>query len=227
MRKENAKQGLSQLVSPFAPDKIFAHKDRVAEWLETGGSRPITAELDMTNACNQDCPHCFGYYPERDKAQMSLEEAKGIIRELKEGGLRGLTFTGGGDPLVNSATPEAVRYAVSIGLDVGFITSAQMLKEPVADVLLQNCVWLRVSIDAATPEMFRKTHGMGPRQFDQVLDHVRLLVGRKKTLGSRTTLGIGFLTSPQTKSGYLRLRGHGKVPGRRLRPVPAVIASAR
>ncbi|MBI3551063.1 MAG: hypothetical protein HY077_00975, partial [Elusimicrobia bacterium] len=50
---------------PFAPDKIFAHKDRVAEWLETGSSKPVTVEMDMTNVCNQACPHCFGFYPER------------------------------------------------------------------------------------------------------------------------------------------------------------------
>ena len=36
-------------VKQFSSDKILAHLDRIEEWLETGVSRPITFELDMTN----------------------------------------------------------------------------------------------------------------------------------------------------------------------------------
>ena len=100
----------------FAPDKIFAHKDRVERWLKTGVSRPVTVELDMTNVCSQKCPHCFGYWPERDQSRLCLEEAKAILGQLKDAGARGVTFTGGGDPLVNPATPAALEHARALGL---------------------------------------------------------------------------------------------------------------
>lgn len=184
----------------FAPDKIFAQKDRVAEWLKTGVSRPVTVELDMTNVCNQKCPHCFGYWPERDQARICLDEAKAILAQLKDLGVRGVTFTGGGDPLVNAATPAAVEHARSLGLDIGFITNAQALTSATAEILVRSCVWIRVSIDAATPEVFRLTHGMGPVQFQKVLDNTRMLVERKKSLASPVTLGVGFLTAPKTRA---------------------------
>ena len=187
---------------------MFAHKDRVAQWLETGVSRPVTVELDMTNVCNQKCPHCFGYWPEKDQAKICLEEAKAILGQLKDSGARGVTFTGGGDPLVNPATPDAVEHARSLGLDVGFITNAQRLKPETADILVRSCVWIRVSLDAATPEIFQLTHGMGAAQFETVLGNVRNLVARKKALDSRVTLGLGFLTAPKTRAdvyGFARL----------------------
>ncbi|MDX6769547.1 MAG: radical SAM protein [Elusimicrobiota bacterium] len=185
---------------PFAPDKIFAHKDRVAEWLATGRSRPVTVELDMTNACNQKCPHCFGFYPERDQARLCLGEAKAVLDQLADAGARGVTFTGGGDPLVNPDTIAAVAHARARGLDVGFITNAQRLRPEDAAALVRDCTWLRVSLDAATPAVFRLTHGMGAAEFEKVLESVRLLARLKRETGSAMTLGVGFLTSPATKA---------------------------
>jgi MoaA/NifB/PqqE/SkfB family radical SAM enzyme len=184
---------------PFAADKIFAHKDRVAEWLATGRSRPVTVELDMTNVCNQKCPHCFGFYPERDQARMCLAEAKAVLEQLKEAGARGVTFTGGGDPTVNPDTPAAVRHARALGLDVGFITNAQRLTPDAARAVVECCTWARVSLDAATPEVFRLTHGMAAPEWEKVLGNVRLLVRLKRESGSAVTLGVGFLTSAATK----------------------------
>lgn len=172
----------------------------MAEWLDTGRSRPVTVELDMTNVCNQKCPHCFGFYPERDQARMCLAEAKATLDQLKEAGARGVTFTGGGDPLVNADTPAAVLHARSLGLDVGFITNAQKLPPETAEILVRSCVWIRVSIDAATPEVFRLTHGMAAPEFDKVLDNVRMLVRLKSEAGSKVTIGTGFITSPKTKA---------------------------
>lgn len=172
----------------------------MAEWLAGGPSRPVTVELDMTNVCNQKCPHCFGFYPERDQARMCLAEAKAVLEQLKAAGARGVTFTGGGDPTVNPDTPAAVLHARSLGLDVGFITNAQKLSEETAEVLVRSCVWVRVSLDAATPEVFRLTHGMAAPEFEKVLDNVRALVRLKRALGSAVTIGAGFLTSPKTKA---------------------------
>ena len=41
---------MSVCAAPFSSDKIFAHADRVREWLKTRRSRPVTVEIDMTVA---------------------------------------------------------------------------------------------------------------------------------------------------------------------------------
>jgi len=82
-------------VKQFSFDKILNHIDRIYEWLYKGISHPITYELDMTNLCNHRCPNCFGFFGE-SKDFLTLEEAKNIIKQIKDFGGRGLTFTGGG-----------------------------------------------------------------------------------------------------------------------------------
>jgi MoaA/NifB/PqqE/SkfB family radical SAM enzyme len=205
-----AKQKAGQ---PFSGDKIYGHMDRVAEWLETGKSRPVTYELDLTNICNQKCPHCVGYFPELDQARMHRDEARGVIRQISEFGGRGLTFTGGGDPLVSPIAMDAVAYARSVGLDVGFITNGQALTEDKARVLLANCQWIRVSLDAATPEIFLKSHGMDEKAWRQVLAAVRRLAELKRETGSSCTVGIGFLTSDETKQDIYAFAELGKELG--------------
>ncbi len=185
-------------VKQFSSDKILAHLDRIDEWLRTGMSRPITFELDMTNICNHKCPACFGFSKKGSKDSMNLEEARDIIYQIKEAGGKGLTFTGGGEPLCNPATTKAVEYARKIGLDVGFITNGALVDRTTARILLKNSIWIRVSLDAATPEMFKLSHGVGEGAFEKIVSNIKLLVREKKELDSRTTIGAGYLTSPAT-----------------------------
>lgn len=202
-----------QSTQPFSGEKIYGHMDRVQEWLDTGNSRPVTYELDLTNICNQKCPHCVGYYPELDQARMHRDEARGIIKQIADFGGRGLTFTGGGDPLVSPIAMDAVAYARETGLDVGFITNGQALTDEKAKILVQNCQWLRVSLDAATPEVFKVSHGMDERAWKQVLAGVRSLTRLKKELGSKCTIGVGFLTSHETKKDIYAFAVLGKELG--------------
>lgn len=192
-------------VKQFASDKILAHIDRITEWLKKGISRPITYELSMTNICNNRCPYCFGFY-ERANKKDSLKkgEAKDIIYQIKRFGGKGLTFTGGGEPLCNPYTINAVKYARRIGLDTGFITNGLLINEKIAKSLLKNCTWLRISLDAATKEMFKLTHGLDGKAFEKVINNIRLLVKIKKALDSKCTIGVGFLTSPETKKEIYR-----------------------
>lgn len=191
-------------MTQFNSSKILRHLDRVREWSEGKGSRPITYELDMTNICNSRCPFCFGFSSsEHATATLTFEQACDILRQVKAFGGRGVTFTGGGEPLCNAATPEAVRFARSIGLDVGFITNGIFLNENIADVIVDNCTWVRVSLDAGSPAVYQKTHGLNGDTFEKVVENTRTLVRRKKQRGSVTTIGTGFITAPGVTNDML------------------------
>lgn len=186
-------------VKQFSSDKILAHIDRIYKWLKTGISCPITFELDMTNLCNNKCPWCFGFYDKDNKDSLNFKEAKSIIYQIKEFGGKGLTFTGGGEPLCNPDTIKAVEYAKKIGLDIGFITNGTQINEKISKILLESCTWIRISLDAASPKMFRFTHGLDGKAFDRVVDNIRLLVNEKKKIKSKCILGVGYLTCQETK----------------------------
>jgi MoaA/NifB/PqqE/SkfB family radical SAM enzyme len=175
---------------------MFKHLDRIIEWQETGLSRPITYELDMTNVCNNRCSFCFGFYDGKDRSSLSVAEAKDIVRQVKDFGGKAVTFTGGGDPLCNPATIEAVGLARRIGLDVGFISNGLSLDERAAEVLVDSCTWIRISLDAGTPEVYRVTHGLNGATFNRVVANIKMLVRKKKERKSNATIGTGFITFP-------------------------------
>jgi MoaA/NifB/PqqE/SkfB family radical SAM enzyme len=192
-------------VKQFSADKILKHLDKVNEWLETGTTFPITIEMDMSNECNCKCPKCFGYFGEEGKkAMIPGVKSKEIIGQIKELGGRALTFTGGGEPLCNKATPEAIVYAKeNAGLDVALITNGILLKRETIEKILPHLTWIRVSLDAATPEMYMTTHGMGEGPFRKVVENTRLLAEMKKEMGLDVTVGAGYLVGEETASGIV------------------------
>lgn len=192
-------------VRQFSSDKILKHLDRVHAWIEGENPPPITVELDMTNLCNHRCPECVvNYFRVADKNQLSRQLARRIILQLAKNKIRGLIFTGGGEPLCNPHTLEAVELAGAKGLDIGFITNGSLLNEEVAAVLLKDCTWMRVSLDAGSIQVFKLTHGLDGNEFNKLIGKIELLVKTKKRLNSKCTIGVGFLTCDETVSDMVK-----------------------
>jgi len=180
----------------FGQDKIFSHVDKIHNWLEGDPNTLITMEMDPTDNCNNNCPGCAG--GRTGQSSLTLEEMTGYIDQMKDIDVRGLIFSGGGEPLVNPSTHKAISHARMSGLDVGFITNGLALKEDLYDTLLNDCTWIRFSLDAGTPEMYKQTHGMNERAFNKVLENIRGISSRKKEIGSDCTLGVGYLAGKET-----------------------------
>lgn len=190
---------MENYVRQFSSDKILKHLDRVNQWLQGENPAPVTVELDMTNICNHRCPECVvNYFRCADKKSLSRKMARNIVLQLAANGIRGLIFTGGGEPLCNPHTLETVKLAKSKGLDLGFITNGALLNERAAQGILKNCTWVRVSLDAGSPEVFKMTHGLDGNEFNKVIEKIRLLVEVKKKIKSKCTIGVGFLTCDST-----------------------------
>ena len=186
-------------VKQFSSDKILKHLDRVGDWLQGGNPYPITMELDMTNACSHNCPECVsGYFQRNSHDSLDRPLAERIIRELAECKIRGLIFTGGGDPLNHPDTPEMIALARELGMDVALITNGSLLSERNMPLILKHCTWVRVSLDAITPATFQAMHGMDEKAFHKVIANTKRLVEIKKEMGSACTVGAGFLTCDAT-----------------------------
>jgi MoaA/NifB/PqqE/SkfB family radical SAM enzyme len=184
---------IEQDVKQFSADKILKHLDRVAEWQKTGDTFPVTVEIDLTNVCNNKCPRCFGFFG-NDKSSMDRESARSIIKQIREMGGRGLTFTGGGEPTCNPHLAEAIQYAKDLGFDVALITNGLSLSEEDARTCVNCCTWLRVSLDAGSPEIYTRTHGMDGKAFERTVENTRMLVRLKRETKSDCTIGVGYLT---------------------------------
>lgn len=191
-------------VRQFSSDKILKHLDKVNDWLCGINSSPVTVELDMTNVCSHRCPECVsGYFQSTGASSLPRDLAFRIIKELAEAKVRGIIFTGGGEPLCNKDTIDMVVFSKKLGLDIGFITNGSLLNPDNMEMLLAHCTWIRISLDASNEHMFRKTHGMNGAEYKKIIENIKILSSTKKRIGSNCTVGVGYLTCEETKDGML------------------------
>ena len=184
----------------FGQNKILNHLGAVKNWQDGKQETLITFELHMTNACNSRCPQCIGWHGEATRDKLNLEEAKSFIKQAKELGAKAVTFSGGGEPLLNNDTVGAIAWAYDIGLDVSLITNGISLQPNSLEmeILLRCCTWIRISLDAGTPGMYNKTHGLPVGVFLDVCKNIEALVTKKEDIKSDCTIGLGYLTGKET-----------------------------
>lgn len=189
-------------LNPFVSDKILYHPERIAEFLEKGSTIPITWELDLTNKCNHNCPQCVGGRINNDT--LSQKEAVMYIHQIALLDAKAIIFTGGGETLSAPFAIEAIEIARIFGMDVSLITNGSLIKQVDYESLIENCTWIRISLDASTPEMFKFTHGCNDKTFRDVLDGINKLVLCKQDTKSLCSIGVAFLTNKETKSDMLQ-----------------------
>jgi len=210
--------------SIFSAPKIVHHPDRLLPYLgqfrrceskagrtELEGSVPITMEIDLTNVCSHRCPLCVGHRtPNSDQEQLFTVAGDGeqipaaraadYIGQMAAAGVRGLIFTGGGEPTVHRSLESLVTLARSLGMDVGLITHGGLLHRRDVATLVTECTWIRVSVDAATVEEYATVHGCGRAEWDRVWRNIALLAAtaRKVEATGRqpATIGVGYLAGP-------------------------------
>lgn len=184
--------------------KMLAHVDRVAAWSRGELPPPVTVEIDLTNLCNHACAGCtFSHLVNVVKDSIPFELAQSIVGQLAVFGVRGLTFSGGGEPLVYG--PERVldlmELAAAGGVDVGLITNGSLLRDP---RFLDLCQWVRVSLDGYDAATFARFHGRGDKEFAKVVGNLRAMAAHWPR---RATLGAGFLTDAGSvgRGDYVRM----------------------
>jgi radical SAM protein with 4Fe4S-binding SPASM domain len=207
---ENLKKsvGDEKALRRFDSGKILnrANLPRVAEWVRGENTPPIVVEIDPTNRCAGKCPWCAGGRGEsKEEKRADLPNLGDIIDQLVDFGCKAAIFTGGGEPLLNKETTSAIVKAKKSGLEVGLITSALVpISEEDAIDLVNHCDFIRVSLDASSPEEYQYSHGLGKNALDLVINNI-ILLGRTKIENqisdSRCSLGVGFLTNKETLPG--------------------------
>lgn len=183
--------------NPFAHYKLLRHPERIAEWLRCGRSRPIVVDFALTNRCPHRCPACPGEWRNDPKAHWDADAAIETIGDLGALGALAVSFGGGGEPLAHPECVDVFEATKALGLSVGIITNGAILRKGWAERICKVASWVRVSVDAATPETFGRIHGVPENRFDTILDNIRELVAVRRR---ETPIGFAFLTGADTVS---------------------------
>lgn len=170
---------------------------------------PMMLEIHPTNAmCVYRCQMCIWcggqnqmtpiadfYGAERlltvDKWCEILEETKGL-------GTQQIIFSGGGETLLSQTKVKPILdKANSIGFETMIYTNGRTLcdADPALLDSILSSTWLRISLHAATPEIYSRliSRPLGANDLESVLDGIRKIVSIKKQRGKKLKIGIGVV----------------------------------
>ncbi|MFQ6106866.1 MAG: radical SAM protein [Thermoplasmata archaeon] len=116
----------------------------------------------VTHACNLHCPHCFSKADKPLPDELTLDEAKELVLDLKASGMRMITLTGG-EPLCRKQfTLDLASFLGEQGIRYRVFTNGLRMTEEVASNLKKSDAYeLQVSFDGLreSHDAFRGTNG--------------------------------------------------------------------
>ncbi len=145
---------------------------------------PRSLYLETTNRCDSECRTCVRTFRTQEPAaDLTLARVQAIVAQFPA--LDRVVLHGIGEPLLNREIFDIVAYLKARVPLVLFNSDAISLTARRADRLIESGLdEYRVSMDAATPETYRRIRGVD--QFDRVVENVRRLVERSRDLGRAT-----------------------------------------
>ena len=125
----------------FEPQaKLLWHGDRVKEWIESGRTSPILAEIAPTGYCNATCPWCF-FTEKHGKNKIDRKVMMQALEDLSSLGCEAVNWSGGGEPTLHPNFKDFVDKASDLGLKQGLFTHGY---SPVPNQ--EKFAWIRISL---------------------------------------------------------------------------------
>ena len=172
-------------VSPYVvtDPQILKNGEKIRNAFENNllvcDSVPDVAVIDIGNVCNQLCRFCpaLKLNDNKKKVLLSEEDFEGFtwLRNVKQICLSGFF----GDVLANKNFPQILRKVRSLApySDLKVYTNGIGLTEENIDVILECCSWLHLSVNAITPDVYRKSISGG--RYDRHIKNMLSLAEKK------------------------------------------------
>jgi MoaA/NifB/PqqE/SkfB family radical SAM enzyme len=200
---------MSKTKSIYSDLKIAWFPDKLASMRECRILPPIYVRVKPINRCNHKCFFCV--YHEPDKAGMHEDmDAKDVLPTSKwhevltdfdSMGVRAVTYSGGGEPLMHPACVDLMYRTLELGIDLSIITNGQLLTGDRA-MALYSAKWVRVSIDYHNATQFAENRRVAERGFDQIMANIQAFAARKNP---DCDFGINFIVHKSNCDGLAEL----------------------
>jgi MoaA/NifB/PqqE/SkfB family radical SAM enzyme len=185
--------------------KFLRYADHIKALHEQRVVAPVHIRIKPINRCNHNCWYC-AYRVSNLKLGEDIDykddipEAKmfEIVDDVIAMGVKAVSFSGGGEPLLYKPLPEVVRRLAAGGVRVATLTNGSNLKGNVADAFAEHGTWVRVSTDAWDDHSFAESRGIREGEFSRLLHNLSEFSGRS----SKCVLGVSFIVN-ETNCNHL------------------------
>ncbi len=133
---------------------------------------------EITNTCNYHCSYCiFSSEAKKYEDELTIDEVKRAIKELKENNFTYIKFTGG-EPFTREDMTEILKYANKLGFDMDISTNASLITDEIAKELKNiNFPMVHVSLDGN--DKTSHEYVRGENTFERTLRGIRYLTNNQ------------------------------------------------
>jgi len=179
--------------------KLAFHRDKLEALLKGEITAPIYVRIKPTNRCNHKCYYC-SYAPGSDcvvsetinlRDEIPLGKMLEILDDFKVMGVKAMTYSGGGEPLIYPHIVLAMKKTLENSIDLSIITNGQELNKEKAD-LLSNSQWVRISSDASNAKTFAEIRRVPESWFYRLSKNIENFAKIKR---KDCELGINFVVN--------------------------------
>ncbi len=146
---------------------------------------PLTVSLEFVNRCNLSCQMCYTINHADKKSTLELREIAEIMAECGANGLPAAVVGMGSEALIFKGARDAIAEVRKAGvMDVFLGTNGVLLDASLSEFLVeQRIARIEVSLDAATPETYKKIRGKD--ELLKIERNLEILIETRKRLNSK------------------------------------------
>lgn len=202
----------------YSDYKIFAFPEKVQSFREGKVTAPLYVRIKPINRCNHACHWCVysdGTLRPKDRPDkhlkagmhetmkeqdiMPTEAAIGLIDDLADIGVKAVTFSGGGEPLLHKDIASIMSRTIDNKIALSIITNGQLLNNDRADIL-GHAKWVRVSMDYTSAQQMVNSRNVPERFFTGVLKNLEIFSKNKQ---KSCDIGINFIITRDNYEGIV------------------------
>ncbi len=163
--------------SPYSQLKIFHHPEIINKLMDGRRCAPLYIRIKPENKCNHNCSYCHykNSYLDLDEydpnEELPYDKMVEIIEDLNYMGVKAVTFSGGGEPLLYPYIEEAMQRILDYGIDLSIITNGSLLSGKKAE-LLARAKWVRISVESVDDEEYCRIRGIKAGSFIRLCENI-------------------------------------------------------
>jgi radical SAM protein with 4Fe4S-binding SPASM domain len=186
--------------------KLILHPTRVAKWYEAKDDweklkkiYPIYVEISPYGGCNHRCTFCALDYMGYENIGLEFNKLKETISSMGKNGVKSVMFAGEGEPLLFKDLDLIVKHCTSVGIDTSLTTNFVPLNKKAVQRFVENCSWIKVSLNAGTAKTYASVHQTKELDFERVINNLEFALEYRRKNNLKCTIGVQMLLLPDNK----------------------------
>ncbi|KAF0225616.1 MAG: Fe-S [Rhodospirillaceae bacterium] len=177
---------------------------------------PVHIRIKPTNRCNHNCWYCAYRVDNLQlgdgmdlEDEIPVDKMMQITDDIIAMGVKAVTFSGGGEPLLYKALPDVIDRLAGAGIKVAALSNGANLRGRMADAFAEHGTWLRVSMDAWDDQSYQQSRGAPVGGFPRLMRNLADFSARN----SQCVLGISFIVGKNNFDHIAEVAGMLKEAG--------------